>query len=148
MFFPPVYCVFYEWTMTGFDLLGYFWLYLVVCNRFLRRQIWSGKMLSKVFWQNVIFWSQSGTLLWWAGLDVLAFYSVFKILSFDNLWLQFHQVRFFYSFTCRENLYLVMEYLNGGDLYSLLRNLGCLDEDVTRVYIAEVVSVVLSEFFL
>ncbi|KAK8967334.1 Serine/threonine-protein kinase AtPK1/AtPK6 [Platanthera guangdongensis] len=48
-------------------------------------------------------------------------------------------VRFFYSFTSRENLYLVMEYLNGGDLYSLLRNLGCLDEDVTRIYIAEVV---------
>ncbi|GLT74176.1 hypothetical protein SLA2020_459890 [Shorea laevis] len=48
-------------------------------------------------------------------------------------------VRFFYSFTCRENLYLVMEYLNGGDLYSLLRNLGCLNEDVARVYIAEVV---------
>ncbi|KAL7183956.1 hypothetical protein ACSBR2_026180 [Camellia fascicularis] len=48
-------------------------------------------------------------------------------------------VRFFYSFTCRENLYLVMEYLNGGDLYSLLRNLGCLDEDMARVYIAELV---------
>ncbi|XP_042495019.1 probable serine/threonine protein kinase IRE, partial [Macadamia integrifolia] len=48
-------------------------------------------------------------------------------------------VRFFYSFTCRENLYLVMEYLNGGDLYSLLRNLGCLDEDMARVYMAEVV---------
>ncbi|XP_051142972.1 probable serine/threonine protein kinase IRE isoform X2 [Andrographis paniculata] len=48
-------------------------------------------------------------------------------------------VRFFYSFTCRENLYLVMEYLNGGDLFSLLRNLGCLDEDMAHVYIAEVV---------
>ncbi|AEE76015.1 Protein kinase superfamily protein [Arabidopsis thaliana] len=48
-------------------------------------------------------------------------------------------VRFFYSFTCRDNLYLVMEYLNGGDLYSLLRNLGCLEEDIVRVYIAEVV---------
>ncbi|XP_058108208.1 probable serine/threonine protein kinase IREH1 isoform X2 [Magnolia sinica] len=48
-------------------------------------------------------------------------------------------VRFFYSFTCQENLYLVMEYLNGGDLYSLLRNLGCLEEDVARIYIAEVV---------
>ncbi|XXG51528.1 hypothetical protein AAC387_Pa03g0071 [Persea americana] len=48
-------------------------------------------------------------------------------------------VRFFYSFTCKENLYLVMEYLNGGDLYSLLGNLGCLDEDMARVYIAEVV---------
>ncbi|XP_042504041.1 probable serine/threonine protein kinase IREH1 isoform X2 [Macadamia integrifolia] len=49
-------------------------------------------------------------------------------------------VRFFYSFTCRDNLYLVMEYLNGGDLYSLLRNLGCLDEDVARIYIAEVLT--------
>ncbi|KAK7404232.1 hypothetical protein VNO78_04942 [Psophocarpus tetragonolobus] len=48
-------------------------------------------------------------------------------------------VRFFYSFTCRENLYLVMEYLNGGDLYSMLRNLGCLDERMAHVYIAEVV---------
>lgn len=55
-------------------------------------------------------------------------------------WLCFWKVRFFYSFTSRENLYLVMEYLNGGDLYSLLRNLGCLDEDVARVYLAEVVS--------
>ena len=33
-----------------------------------------------------------------------------------------------------------MEYLNGGDLYSLLRNMGCLDESVARIYIAEVVS--------
>ncbi|KAK1277760.1 Serine/threonine-protein kinase AtPK2/AtPK19 [Acorus gramineus] len=48
-------------------------------------------------------------------------------------------VRFFYSFTCEENLYLVMEYLNGGDLYSLLRNLGCLEEEMARTYIAEVV---------
>lgn len=48
-------------------------------------------------------------------------------------------VRFFYSFTCSENLYLVMEYLNGGDLYSLLRNMGCLDEDMVRTYIAEIV---------
>ncbi|KAG0607460.1 hypothetical protein M758_8G030600 [Ceratodon purpureus] len=48
-------------------------------------------------------------------------------------------VRFFYSFTCSENLYLVMEYLNGGDVFSLLRNMGCLEEDMVRVYIAELV---------
>lgn len=48
-------------------------------------------------------------------------------------------VRFFYSFTCKENLYLVMEFLNGGDLFSLMRTLGCLEEDMARVYIAELV---------
>lgn len=48
-------------------------------------------------------------------------------------------VRFFYSFTCRDNLYLVMEYLIGGDLYSLLRKMGCLEEHAARVYIAELV---------
>ncbi|CAN6891998.1 hypothetical protein Bca4012_092329 [Brassica carinata] len=48
-------------------------------------------------------------------------------------------VRFFYSFTCSDNLYLVMEYLNGGDLYSLLQKVGCLDDDIARIYIAELV---------
>ncbi|KAF5841276.1 kinase-like domain-containing protein, partial [Dunaliella salina] len=48
-------------------------------------------------------------------------------------------VRFYYSFTSKENLYIVMEYLNGGDCYSLLRNLGALDEEVSRLYIAETV---------
>ena len=33
-----------------------------------------------------------------------------------------------------------MQYLNGGYLFSLLRNLGCLEEDMARVYIAELVS--------
>ncbi|GMH19618.1 hypothetical protein Nepgr_021459 [Nepenthes gracilis] len=32
-----------------------------------------------------------------------------------------------------------MKYFNRGDLYSLLRNLRCLDEDMARVYILEVV---------
>lgn len=49
------------------------------------------------------------------------------------------QVRFYYSFTSRNNLYIVMEYLNGGDCYSLLRNLGALGEDTARQYVAETV---------
>ena len=49
------------------------------------------------------------------------------------------QVRFFYSFTSTDHLYLVMEYLNGGDLYSLLQKVGCLEEDVARIYISELV---------
>ena len=49
------------------------------------------------------------------------------------------QVRFYYSFTSRENLYIVMEYLNGGDCYSLLRTLGSLSEEVARQYVAEAI---------
>lgn len=40
-----------------------------------------------------------------------------------------------------------MEYLNGGDLYSMLRNLGCLEEDMARVYVAELVHLSLSASF-
>ncbi|KAJ4962695.1 hypothetical protein NE237_022634 [Protea cynaroides] len=74
--------------------------------------------------------------------DMIRKNAVESILAERNILISLRNpfvVRFFYSFTCRENLYLVMEYLNGGDLYSLLRNLGCLDEDMARVYIAEVV---------
>jgi serine/threonine protein kinase len=49
------------------------------------------------------------------------------------------QVRFYYSFASKDNLYIVMEYISGGDLYSLLRSLGALDEDVARTYIAETI---------
>lgn len=49
------------------------------------------------------------------------------------------QVRFYYSFTSRDNLYIVMEYLNGGDCFSLLRVFGALDEETARLYIAETV---------
>ncbi|GIL52826.1 hypothetical protein Vafri_8590 [Volvox africanus] len=48
-------------------------------------------------------------------------------------------VRFYYSFTSRDNLYIVMEYINGGDCFSLLRKFGALDEEVARQYIAETV---------
>ncbi|KAF5480281.1 hypothetical protein F2P56_001043 [Juglans regia] len=74
--------------------------------------------------------------------DMIRKNAVESILAERNILISLRNpfvVRFFYSFTCRENLYLVMEYLNGGDLYSLLRNLGCLDEDMARVYIAEVI---------
>lgn len=48
-------------------------------------------------------------------------------------------VRFFFSFTSRDNLYIVMEYSPGGDLASLLRNLGAVDEKIARQYISEVI---------
>eukprot|EP01122_Echinamoeba_exundans_P007481 TRINITY_DN2320_c0_g2_i1.p1 TRINITY_DN2320_c0_g2~~TRINITY_DN2320_c0_g2_i1.p1 ORF type:complete len:1456 (-),score=210.98 TRINITY_DN2320_c0_g2_i1:2734-7101(-) len=48
-------------------------------------------------------------------------------------------VKLFYAFQSQENLYLVMEYLIGGDLASLLRNLQYFDEDMSRKYAAEIV---------
>eukprot|EP00879_Flechtneria_rotunda_P028139 GHRR01030218.1.p1 GENE.GHRR01030218.1~~GHRR01030218.1.p1 ORF type:complete len:154 (+),score=32.94 GHRR01030218.1:123-584(+) len=48
-------------------------------------------------------------------------------------------VRFYYSFSSPEKLFLVMEYCPGGDLSSLLQNIGRFDEDVARQYIAETV---------
>ncbi|RKP04689.1 kinase-like domain-containing protein, partial [Thamnocephalis sphaerospora] len=47
-------------------------------------------------------------------------------------------VRLFYSFQSKDYLYLVMEYLNGGDCASLVKTLGGLTEDWARSYLAEV----------
>ena len=44
-------------------------------------------------------------------------------------------VKLFYSFQTEHNLYLVMEYVNGGDCATLLRNVGVLDEDWARVHV-------------
>eukprot|EP01113_Clastostelium_recurvatum_P014487 TRINITY_DN1788_c3_g1_i1.p1 TRINITY_DN1788_c3_g1~~TRINITY_DN1788_c3_g1_i1.p1 ORF type:complete len:755 (+),score=211.99 TRINITY_DN1788_c3_g1_i1:160-2424(+) len=44
-----------------------------------------------------------------------------------------------YSFQDDDHLYLVMEYAGGGDLKSLVDNLGRLDEDDARFYFAEMV---------
>jgi len=48
-------------------------------------------------------------------------------------------VKLYYSFQTRKKLFLVMEYINGGDLNSLLNNIGCLDEEMAKRYVAEVV---------
>ena len=50
-----------------------------------------------------------------------------------------HVVKLFFSFQSKEYLYLVMEYLNGGDCAFLIKQLGGLSEDWARNYIAEVV---------
>jgi hypothetical protein len=49
--------------------------------------------------------------------------------SLDSPWV----VRLFFSFQTDDCLYLVLEYLNGGDCASLLRNIGCLDEAWAKV---------------
>lgn len=47
--------------------------------------------------------------------------------------------KLFFTFQSKEYLYLVMEYLNGGDCAALIKQLGGLPEDWTRRYMAEVV---------
>ena len=47
-------------------------------------------------------------------------------------------VKLFYSFHSREHLYLVMEFVNGGDLHSLLIAVGFLEEPTARQYVAEI----------
>ena len=48
-------------------------------------------------------------------------------------------VKMFYAFQSKNHLYIVMEFVNGGDLYSMIKNVGNLNEDATRVYAAELV---------
>ncbi|EGN93017.1 RIM15, response regulator receiver [Serpula lacrymans var. lacrymans S7.3] len=47
--------------------------------------------------------------------------------------------KLYFTFQSKENLYLVMEYLNGGDCAALIKTLGSLPEEWTKNYIAEVV---------
>ncbi|XP_051139448.1 probable serine/threonine protein kinase IRE4 isoform X2 [Andrographis paniculata] len=75
-------------------------------------------------------------------LDMLRKNDIDRILAERNILITVRNpfvVRFFYSFTSTDNLYLVMEYLNGGDLFSLLKKVGCLDEAIARTYVAELV---------
>ncbi|TFY60541.1 hypothetical protein EVG20_g7382 [Dentipellis fragilis] len=48
-------------------------------------------------------------------------------------------VRLHYSFQDRDNLYLVLEYMGGGDLLNLLIERDVFPEDFTRFYVAEMV---------
>ncbi|EIW72823.1 hypothetical protein TREMEDRAFT_25150 [Tremella mesenterica DSM 1558] len=47
-------------------------------------------------------------------------------------------VKLFFSFQSKDYLYLVMEYLNGGDCATLIKQLGGIPEEWARNYIAEV----------
>lgn len=47
--------------------------------------------------------------------------------------------KLYWTFSSKDYLYLVMEYLNGGDCASLIKILGGLPEDWSKKYIAEVI---------
>ena len=53
----------------------------------------------------------------------------------DGVWV----VNLYYSFQDENNLYLIMEYLPGGDMMSLLIKLDIFPEDMVRFYVAECV---------
>jgi serine/threonine protein kinase len=50
-----------------------------------------------------------------------------------------HVVKFYYSIVGANNLYLVTEFVPGGDLYSLLENVGALPESAAKFYGVEVI---------
>ena len=54
--------------------------------------------------------------------------------SFSNPYI----VTFYYSIIGHRNLYLVTEFVPGGDLYSLLQKVGAFDEDTSKIYISEI----------
>lgn len=47
-------------------------------------------------------------------------------------------VQLYYSFQSNDKIFLVMEYMIGGDVKSLLHNLGFFDEEMALFYVAEV----------
>ena len=55
------------------------------------------------------------------------------LVEVDHTWV----VKMFYSFQDNENLYLVMEFLAGGDVMTLLMKKDTLSEDAAQFYIAE-----------
>jgi serine/threonine protein kinase len=59
-----------------------------------------------------------------------------QVLAERNILCSIHSPfvsRCFYSFTSEQNLYMVMEYHNGGDASTLLHGLGCLEEVMPAV---------------
>lgn len=50
-----------------------------------------------------------------------------------------YMTKFFFSIIEEHNLYLVMEYLPGGDLFSLLNMVASFDENSSKIYTAQIV---------
>jgi len=48
-------------------------------------------------------------------------------------------VRLYYSFRSPSAMYLVMDYMVGGDLASLIQNVGYFEEDMTKIYLSEII---------
>lgn len=53
-----------------------------------------------------------------------------------------HLVRLFYTFQADNYLYLVMEFMPGGDLFALLQNVGSLTEETAKFYASEIAAAI------
>ncbi|KAH0787089.1 AGC family protein kinase [Histomonas meleagridis] len=73
--------------------------------------------------------------------DVIQKNQVKRVIVERDILLQHNNpyiINFYYSIVGTRNLYLVTEYLPGGDLYSLLQHVGCLSEAHTKTYIFQI----------
>lgn len=55
-----------------------------------------------------------------------------------------HVVRLFYTFQIYDSLLLVMEFMPGGDLFSLLDVTGCLEEETAKFYGSEIANAIMA----
>eukprot|EP00826_Nyctotherus_ovalis_P043369 TRINITY_DN4558_c0_g2_i10.p1 TRINITY_DN4558_c0_g2~~TRINITY_DN4558_c0_g2_i10.p1 ORF type:complete len:787 (+),score=257.56 TRINITY_DN4558_c0_g2_i10:42-2363(+) len=59
--------------------------------------------------------------------------SIMRSMNNDNI------VKLYYSFQNEDHWFFVMEYVNGGDVGSLLKNCGAIEERYALLYVAEIV---------
>ncbi|KAH8861455.1 Rho-associated protein kinase 1 [Schistosoma japonicum] len=85
------------------------------------RRVYAIKLMSK---QHLLDHSQSG---YWEERDVM--------VKASSEWL----VACHYAFLDKDNVYLCMEYMPGGDLYYWLEKYDTFDETIARFYLAEIV---------
>lgn len=90
-------------------------------------QLVTDKCSSDVFAMKVIKKAQVGSCQVKEERDIM-------VLGMKSEWI----TRLQYAFQDQENLYLVMEYLPGGDLLGLMIRNGSFDEELARFYLAEI----------
>ncbi|GAM20724.1 hypothetical protein SAMD00019534_038990 [Acytostelium subglobosum LB1] len=98
---------------------------------FLAKKIDTGEILALKRMSKDLVWSKNKVSHIKNERDILA-------QGRNHRWI----VSLVYSFQDDQHLYLAMEYVAGGDLRSLLSALGCLEEENSRFYMAEMVEAV------
>lgn len=92
-----------------------------------------GRVTGYLTFQSMLRKSQEGHVR--AEKDVLAAAATQSLSSSSTSWI----VKLYYAFQDVDNLYLVLEYMGGGDLLNLLVALDTFSEDMTKFYVAEMV---------